>query len=220
MKITIDGPAGSGKSTVARMLSEKLGFLYLETGLGYRVCAYLWMKNFPNDEPSWEKLKPLLEKIKIEPLVGRTDVWVEHEKVNDLLTTEEVGRVASQVATLKELREYLNSLFRRLLEGKDAVVEGRDAGTVIFPEAELKIFVTADPKERARRRVEQLRAMGKDISYEEVLKAILDRDERDKNRAVAPLRPPEGAIIIDNTSKTSQQIVEEILSLLKERERS
>jgi len=210
MKVAIDGPSASGKSTVAKLLSRELGLPYLETGLLYRVFAFLSLKEGISD---LEKLFSF--PLEVELKVGKTVVKVKGKEIpEEELRTEEVGRRASELASLPPFRERINRLFRSLV-GEGAVVEGRDAGTHVIPEAPYKFFITASAEERAKRRYLQLKEMGKEVSYEEVLKAIRERDERDKNRPKYPFRPAPDAVIIDTTGKSPEEVVSEILSLIK-----
>ena len=217
MKITVDGPAGSGKSYIAKGISLRLGIPYLETGLAYRAVGYLLLKQEGRlEEISWEKIKPLLSRIEMLPTVGETKVSVDGEEVKgDLLRGEEVGRAASVVGTVPQFREYINDLFRRLIGSGQAVIEGRDAGTHIFPEAELKLFITASPEERARRRWKQLREKGIDADLEEILERILERDRRDEERERYPFRPAEDAIVIDTTDMGPEESLEKALSIVR-----
>ncbi|WP_461829273.1 (d)CMP kinase [Aquifex sp.] len=213
MKIAIDGPSASGKSTIAKELSFALKIPYLETGLVYRTFGYLLkIRSIPLDK--WELL--FEEPLQVIPEVGGTVVIVENRTINEEeLKTEEVGRFASQLGAIPEFRERINAFFRSIINEKQIIVEGRDAGTHIIPEAPLKFFITASPEERARRRYEQLKALGKEVSYEEILKQILERDKRDMERPKYPFRPAEDAIIIDTTDKTPQEVLEYILNVVK-----
>lgn len=217
MKIAIDGPAASGKSTVAREVSLKLGIPYLESGLAYRAFGYLILKAKGRvDKVLWEDLKPLLGSVEIVPKVGTTEVLVEGVRVEGLIHTEDIGRLASLVGSVPEFREEINRYFRRVIGGSQVVVEGRDAGTHIIPEADLKVFLTASPEERARRRMIQLKERGIDADYEEVLKEIIERDRRDMGRERYPFRPAPDAVIIDTTGKGVEEVIEEVIRLAKE----
>ena len=213
MKIAIDGPSASGKSTIAKELSLALKIPYLETGLVYRTFGYiLKIRNIPLE--NWELV--FEEPIQVVPEVGRTIVIVENKTINEEeLKTEEVGKYASQLGAIPEFRERINAFFRSIINEKQIIVEGRDAGTHIIPEAPLKFFITASPEERARRRYEQLKALGKDVSYDEILKQIRERDKRDMERPKYPFRPAEDAMIIDTTGKTPEEVLEYILDVVK-----
>ncbi len=215
MIITIDGPAASGKSTVAKRLAQRLKVPYLETGIIYRAVGYL-LSTRGVQNPDEKQALELLDELEIEPSPEGTKVLWKGKKLGSELYTEEVGRLASRVATLPRFREKVNETFRELLKGKSAVVEGRDAGTYIFPDAPLKFFITASPQERAKRRYRQLVNQGKDADYEEILKAIMERDERDRNRPKYPFRPAPDAVVIDTTHKEAKEVLEEVLERLNE----
>ncbi len=215
MIIAIDGPAGSGKSTVAKLVAKELGFSYIDTGAMYRAVAYKVLK----DNIPLEKAPHILDKIDIK-LVETEDgikVFLDGEDISDKIRTEEVGKVASQIAKIPQVRKKLVELQRKLaLEKENAVLEGRDIGTVVFPDADLKIFLTASAEERARRRYLQLKEKGLNPSYEEILKSIIDRDKNDTERKDSPLKPAEDAIIIDTTDKSIDQVVNLIINKVKE----
>ncbi len=214
MKITIDGPAGSGKSTIAKELSKRLGIFYLNTGLVYRAFAYVALVEGIEDE----NILDVFEKpIEVKLGIGETKVFYKGEDISHKLGDENIGKRASQIASIPEFRERINQFFRSLVNEEQALIEGRDAGTHIFPHAPLKIFITADLKERARRRYEQLKKEGLNPSFEEILKAIEERDKRDKNRPIYPFKPPEDAVIIDTTNLSIEDTIEKVLNLLKER---
>ncbi len=214
MRIAIDGPAGSGKSTVAKEISKRLKIPYLESGLAYRAFAHLLIeKRGKVSSVSWEDLEGLFELIEITPMVGFTEVRVEGRRVEDLVS-EEVGRVASLIGEVPEFRERINEVFRKVIGKGEVVVEGRDAGTHIIPDADFKFFLTASPEERARRRVEQLKARGVQVDYESVLKEIIERDKRDMERKRYPFRPAKDAILIDTTGKSVEEVIGEILSIV------
>lgn len=217
MKITVDGPAGSGKSFIAKGISSELQIPYLETGLAYRVVGYLLLKEgLSPEEVSWEEIKPLLGRFDVVPAVGETRVFLDGTQVKEEeLRSEEVGRAASFVGRIPQFREYINELFRSLVGDSQAVVEGRDAGTHIFPEAQIKLFVTASAEERARRRWRQLKEQGIEADQEEILQMILERDRRDREREAYPFRPAEDAVVIDTTGMSPQESLEKVLDLVR-----
>ena len=216
MKITVDGPAGSGKSYIAKGISRKLRIPYLETGLAYRAVGYALIKRGEDLRSiNWEKIKPILDELRIVPRIGETKVFLGGEEVSeDLLRSEEVGKAASVVGTVPRFREFINELFRKLVGKGQAVVEGRDAGTHIFPDADIKLFVTASPEERALRRWKQLREKGMDVNLEEILESILERDRRDMERENYPFRPAEDAVVIDTTGMGPEESLQRILHLV------
>ena len=215
MIIAIDGPAGSGKSTVAKLVAKKLGFLYLDTGAMYRAVAYKMKKENLSEKELIEKLDSI--DLKLLDTDKGIKVILDGEDITGKIRTEEIGKLASRIAKIPEIREKLVQLQRKIaLEAKNAVLEGRDIGTVVFPDAELKIFMTASPEERAKRRYLQLKEKGENPSYEDILKSVLERDKADMERKIAPLKPAKDAIVIDTTNKTIEKVVNIIVSKAKE----
>ena len=215
MIITIDGPAGTGKSTVAREVAERLGFDFLDTGAMYRAVA-LEVVRRRADLRDVRELGFIARHCRITFDWSRRPpgVLLNDEPVAHLLRGSEVTSAASHVAAVPAVREQLVSQQQRIgAEHGNLVTEGRDQGTVVFPDALLKIYLDATPAERARRRVAQLRARGEIAHQEEVLREILERDQRDSTRAVGPLAVPPGAQVIDTTKVTEEQVIEQIVSL-------
>ncbi len=215
MKIAIDGPAGSGKSTVAKRISQVLNIPYLDTGALYRVFAYISLVK--GVDPAYVEglLKLFEEDIRVQPSIGKTHIYYKGKPLEDRIRTEEVGRQASIIASLPEFRERMIRFFRELVGDAQVVAEGRDVGTHIFPDAPLKFFLTATPEERAKRRCEELRSKGQSADYGEILRAILERDERDRNRPLYPFRPAEDAIVVDTTGMNVEEVVELLLQRIK-----
>jgi cytidylate kinase len=205
MIITIDGPAGAGKSSAARNLAKRLGFEFLDTGAMYRAVALAGLRASLDfrDEAA---LARLLADFRLEMPGGR--VVVNGEDVSDQIRTPEVTAASSPVAQSAAVRRHLVGLQRALAAGRDIVCEGRDQGTVVFPDAACKFFLTAEPEERARRRQRQLTAQGKAVAWEEVLQAQEERDRRDSSRDLAPMVPAADAVILDNTGLTVDQVLE------------
>lgn len=214
MIITIDGPAGTGKSTVARAVAMRLGFKFLDTGAMYRAVGLEAIRRQANLEDARE-LAFIARHCRI------AFAWEEEppglllngERVDHLLRGAEPTRAASHVAVVPAVRTMLVEQQQRIgRERSNLVTEGRDQGSVVFPDAALKFYLDATPQERARRRVAQLRARGEIVDYHEILSQILSRDQRDSSRAVGPLSVPPGADVVDTTHLTQEQVVDLIVS--------
>lgn len=216
MIVAIDGPAGSGKSTVAKMLAKELGYTYIDTGAMYRALALKVLRMAIDPEDS-ESINRLLETTDI--MLKDDKVYLDQEDVSDLIRTEEVGNVASKIARYPQVRKFMVEKQREIgnLSSK-AVIEGRDAGTVIFPKAQVKIFMTASPQIRAQRRVQQLKEKGFNVDYDHILGKIIERDKMDYERKESPLKPTDDYIIMDTTNKTLEDIVEYIKKVVRSRE--
>jgi cytidylate kinase len=204
MIITIDGPAGAGKSTVARALARRLGFEYLDTGAMFRAVTLAGLRVGINFDDS-DSVAALLAELRLEMPPGK--VVLSGADVTDSIRTPEVSAAASRVATNPMVRAHLAGLQRHLAAGRNMVCEGRDQGTVVFPDAACKFFLVADPAERARRRQRELAARGEAVTWEEVLRAQESRDQRDAARAVAPMVPAADAIRVDTTHLTLDEVV-------------
>ena len=209
--ITIDGPAGAGKSTIAKEIAKRFGFTHLDSGAIYRTIGVVCKEAGVNLEDE-KAVLGVAKKLQIELKGDR--VLLAGEDITEKIRTPEGGFLASKVAQFKEVREIVVKILRDIAIGKRVVIDGRDAGTYIFPEADLKIYLTASPEERAKRRYEELIKKGFDVSYEEILKEVIERDERDKKRKFAPLVIPEGAVIIDTTGKTIEDVLSEVSQLI------
>ncbi len=218
--ITIDGPGGSGKGTIAQMLASALGWNLLDSGALYRLTA-LAARNHGVDMENPEALGVLAQHLDVQFLAlasGDTKVVLEGEEVTNEIRTEEIGLMASRVATLPAVR---GGLFKRQQAFKDTpglVADGRDMGTVVFVEAGLKVYLTASAQERAERRYKQLQGKGMDAKLSQLLEAIEARDWQDMNRAIAPLKPAEGALEIDSTSMSIDDVFNTIMTEAKKRE--
>jgi cytidylate kinase len=209
--VTIDGPAGAGKSTVARMLAERLGYGLLDTGAIYRAVALV----ASGDSVAWDdgpRLAALARDldIRFELVEGKNTVHVRGQDVSAAIRAPEISVGASQVSAHPEVRTALLDLQRRLGAGGGVVVEGRDTGTVVFPHAAAKFFLTASVEERARRRVAELRATGATVDHEITLREIRERDERDASRDVAPMVAAQDAVIVDSSSQPLEVVVDSI----------
>ncbi len=215
--VTLDGPAGAGKSTVAKRVAALLGIPYLDTGALYRALAFVLDREEILPEESPELLRAL-GAIRISLREGR--VWVGEEDVTDFLRSPRVDAVVSAYAALAAVRERLLELQRCQALAGGVVAEGRDMGTVVFPQATLKIFLTASDEERARRRFEELRLRGSGTRFEEVLEGIRQRDARDASRTLAPLRPAEDAVLVATDGKSVDDVVEHIVTLFRKADRA
>lgn len=217
MKVAIDGPAGAGKSVVAKAVAKELGFLYVDTGAMYRAIG-LYVLRKGKTPSKVEDVEPLLPEISEEWCFvdGEQRIFLNGEDVSGLIRTEEVSMAASDVSALPAVREFLLEQQRAMAEKQDVIMDGRDIGTVVLPDAELKIFMTATPEIRARRRFLQLREKGVEADYDEVLKDVLLRDYNDSHRAAAPLRQAEDAILIDNSELTLAEDIENMKRIVRE----
>lgn len=210
--VTIDGPAGAGKSTTAKAVAEKTGLPYLDTGALYRAVAWKLDKEGVAPEDG-EKIAETLKDFKIEVAGGK--VTADGEDVTRAIRTARVDSIVSAYAARPEVRDALAG-FQRAQAANGLVADGRDMGTVIFPDAELKIFLTASAEERARRRCAEREAKGESADYDEILKQVIERDRYDMTREIAPLRPAQGCVILDSTDMSASEVVDAIASLAKE----
>ncbi|MBA1305604.1 (d)CMP kinase [Stutzerimonas stutzeri] len=219
--ITIDGPSGSGKGTVAALLAGKLGWNFLDSGALYRLLAFA-ARNHGVDLTNEEALKVLAEHLDVQFGAARDGhgmvIILEGEDVTEAIRNETVGAGASQVAALPVVRTALLQRQKAFREAPGLVADGRDMGTVVFPDAPLKIFLTASAEERARRRYLQLKVRGDDVNLASLLEEIRERDERDTQRAVAPLKPAEDAIQLDSTTLSIEEVLQRILSEVADRD--
>lgn len=216
ISVAIDGPAGAGKSTISRKVSAELGFIYVDTGALYRSIAYtLNSKGITTDRV--EKIEATLKdtRIDIKFIDGEQHVMVNDTDVSGEIRTAEVSMLASAFSALPTVREYLLGLQRRMAEENNVIMDGRDIGTVVLPDATVKIFLTADPEDRAKRRYDEMIEKGMTANYEEVLEDIKKRDYNDSHRAVAPLKPAEDSIIVNTTGNTLEQSVEQLANIIK-----
>lgn len=214
MIVTIDGPAGTGKSTVARVLADLLGFHFLDTGSMYRMIA--WRTVAAGIGPDChDDVVTLTSACRMDLVNGM--ILLDGEDVSGVIRTAEVTRLASLVAQIPRVRELLVQRQREIADSHDIVCEGRDQGTVAFPHAECKFFLTAQAEERARRRQAELEAQGQNIDFETLLQEQRLRDQRDQERTVAPLRPADDAVIVDTTSLALEEVVELLRRAVVER---
>ena len=218
MKIAIDGPAGAGKSATAKALAKALDFIYVDTGALYRgIGLYVLRKGA---KPSAiEEVVPLLAEINIEMrhIDGEQHIFLNGEDVSGFIRTEAVSSAASDVSAIPAVRDFLFDMQRDIAEKNDVVMDGRDIGTVVLPDAELKIFLTAKPETRAERRVKQLAEKGVVESFDDVLADVIQRDYNDSHREFRPLKLAEDGILMDNSELPLEETVNKIIALAKER---
>lgn len=210
MIIAIDGPSGAGKSTVARLLSKELGFEYIDTGAMYRALAYKAYKDNID-----------INEIEIEEMLKTTTVnyydnqiFLDGENVEKLIREEAISKAASKISALKIVREKMVELQRKIAADKNVILDGRDIGTTVFPNADFKFFITASAKERAKRRFNQLKESNIEADYESVLSDIIKRDENDSTRQVSPLKMAKDAILIDTTDMDIQETTKAITEFI------
>lgn len=212
--IAIDGPAGAGKSTIAKIIAQKLGFIYVDTGAMYRAMALYFIRNqiAADDTDKIEEACSLIN-ITIEYKDGEQIVLLNGENVNGLIRTEEVGKMASAASVNKTVRLKLVELQRKLSYTNNVIMDGRDIGTYVLPNANLKIYLTASSQERALRRYKELKEKGMEADIAVIEKDIIERDNRDMNRDFAPLRQAEDAIYLDSSDMTVDEVVDYIVRL-------
>ncbi|MDX9713946.1 MAG: (d)CMP kinase [Dissulfurispiraceae bacterium] len=207
--VAIDGPSGSGKSTISRMLAERLGFQFLDTGALYRALGIYLDRKGVDHEDSDAALRSGIGVVNIE--LSGDKVLLGGEDVSDIIRTPSAGHLASVFSARRPVREYLFSLQRNAAAKNDIVAEGRDMTTVVFPDAWIKFFLDASVEERARRRFQQLLEKGMDITMDQALADVRDRDLRDSSRDIAPLKKSEDSILIDSTNISISSVVEEMI---------
>ncbi len=216
--IAIDGPAGAGKSTIARRIASQLGWLYVDTGALYRAVGLSGLRRGV-DTASREAILPLLPQIKVELCYrdGEQRVLLDGEDVSEAIRENPASMAASNVSAMQEVRDYLFDLQQQIAREHNVVMDGRDIGTVVLPQAQVKIFLTAAPEERARRRQRQLAEKGIQVDFDQLLEEVKQRDWQDSHRDAAPLRQAEDAILCDTTHLDLDQSVDQILQIVKER---
>jgi len=214
--IAIDGPAGAGKSTIARRLADRLGFTYIDSGAMYGAVA-LWAMRQNADTADMHRLEQLARAAEIELQTAGRRVLLNGEDVTAAIRTPEVGKQASVVAAIPGVRRALVEKQRALGARTSVIMEGRDIGTVVFPDADVKIFLDADPQERVTRRVRDFRDQGAAVQPESIAAQISERDQRDRTRAEAPLTQAPDAVYIDSTALSPTQVEDEILKVVRAR---
>ena len=216
--IAIDGPAGAGKSSIAKALSKRLGYIYIDTGAMYRAVALFFVENNVSNGAD-SRIESLLDKLEISIKYedGAQKVILNGEDVTDKLRLEEIGKLASKFSAIGSVREKLVALQRKLAQKENVVMDGRDIGTVVLPNADLKIYLSASSKVRAKRRYLELLEKGHtDLDINEIEDEIIKRDEADMNREISPLKQADDAYYLDSSDMTLEEVVSKILSMVKE----
>lgn len=218
ISIALDGPAGAGKSTVAKGAAKKLGYIYVDTGALYRTVGLKFLREGYGTELNCdidEVLKSVLIDIKF--INGTQHVFLNGEDVSDLIRTPEASMMASAVSAKPPVRAFLLEMQRKLARENNVIMDGRDIGTVVLPNATLKFFVTASADERAARRFKELTEKGMDVKYEDIYEDIKTRDYNDSHREIAPLKPAEDSIMFDTTGYNLEQSIEKLIEIINER---
>ena len=212
--IAIDGPAGAGKSTIAKLIAKKKNYIYVDTGAMYRAMALFFLESgiAPDEQDKiGEACKDVDVTISYEN--GEQIVWLNGRNVNGLIRTEEVGKMASASSANKDVREKLVELQRALAEKESVVMDGRDIGTVVLPNANVKVYLTASSRVRAVRRYEELKAKGEECDLEVIEKDIIERDYRDMNRDISPLKQADDAVLLDSSDMTIEEVADAIINM-------
>ena len=214
--VAIDGPAGAGKSTIAKLVAKEKGYIYVDTGAMYRGMAIHFLKKGIQPEETDAIIAACDDaEVTIAYENGIQQVYLNGENVTDMLRTEAVGNMASRTSAIPEVRAKLLELQRSLAREKDVIMDGRDIGTNILPNADVKIYLTASVETRAKRRYNELTEKGIDCNYEEIAKDIQERDERDMSREIAPLRQADDAVLVDSSEMSIEEVVKKICGLCK-----
>lgn len=216
LKIAVDGPSGAGKSSLAKNISKNLGILYMDTGALYRTIG-LYVRRCGKNPKSAEEVEPLLENIEISLSFGENgqSVILNGEDVSGLIRTPEMSMYASAVSALPCVRKFLLNTQRSIAEASDIIMDGRDIGTVILPDADVKIFLTASIEERAARRFDELTRKGETVDYETVLAEMKERDSADSGRDIAPAVPADDAVILDNSGFEEKDTLNRAIEIIK-----
>lgn len=218
ISIAVDGPAGAGKSTISKGVAKEFGFIYVDTGALYRTIGLGIVRN-GIDSNNEEKIKEFLKTVTVDIKYVKEEqrVFLNNEDVSDYIRTNEISMMASKISAKKVVREFLLELQRELAKTNNVIMDGRDIGTVVLPNATLKIFLTADAEDRAMRRYKELVERGENVNYNEILADVNKRDYNDSHREIAPLKQAEDAILVDTTGNTLQQSVELLKGIISEK---
>lgn len=218
VNVAIDGPAGAGKSTVAKGAAAKLGYIYVDTGALYRAVGVYALRN-GIDTKNADGVSSLLPEISVELkfIDGVQHVFLNGDDVSVEIRTPDASMAASNVSAIPAVRAFLFDLQRDIAKKNNCLMDGRDIGTVVLPDAQVKIFLTADPEERAMRRYKELKEKGSDVKYEDVLDDLIKRDYQDSHREIAPLKPAEDSVVFNTTGYTLEESVAKVISIIEEK---
>lgn len=218
MNVAIDGPAGAGKSTIAKIVAKEMGYVYVDTGAIYRTLALACIRDGLNAEDEQNISRACRNvKVGLKYIDGEQVMLLNNENVNSLIRTEEVSRMTSSISVYKDVREQLIDLQRKIAKKENVIMDGRDIGTFVLPDAEVKIYLTASAATRAKRRYDEQKAKGIECTLEEIKEDIQKRDYRDMHREIAPLKKAGDAVEIDTSEMTVNQVAEAIEDIIKER---
>ena len=218
IRIAIDGPGGAGKSSLAKAVAARLGIIYVDTGALYRTIGLYMLKHGIDSKDSDSVIASLNSfTLELKFTDGKQIILLDGTDVGDTIRAPEVSMAASAVSAIPEVRAFLLDMQRGIAKKNSVIMDGRDIGTVILPDAEVKVFLTATPEARAKRRYEELLARGKEVSYEQVYAEMLERDTNDSTRSIAPCVPAEDATILDNSLLTADETVEALLEIVKKK---
>lgn len=217
INVAIDGPAGAGKSTIARAAAKKLGYIYVDTGALYRTVALAAVRRDVIDDA--DAVAAMLPEISVELKFenGEQQVYLDGENVSSLIRTPQISMGASKVSAIPKVREYLLSLQQSIAKENNVIMDGRDIATVVLPNADVKIFLFATPECRAQRRYKELIEKGENVTYEDVLKDVNERDYQDSHREIAPLKPSEDSVMADTSDLDPEDSTEMIIGIIKEK---
>ncbi len=218
INVAIDGPAGAGKSTVARAAAAQLNYIYVDTGALYRAVGVYALRQGA-ETTNREQVTALLGDISVELkfVDGEQQVLLNSENVSAEIRTPEASMAASNVSAIPEVRAFLFDLQRDIAKKNNCIMDGRDIGTVVLPDAQVKIFLTAAPEKRAKRRYDELIAKGSSVEYKDVLEDLIKRDYNDSHREVAPLKPAQDSVIVDTSDLDLQQSIEKVTQIIREK---
>ncbi len=219
INVAIDGPAGAGKSTISRAAAKEMGYIYIDTGALYRTVGLNAMRKGADVNNPESVIATLTDDLKVELrfIDGEQRMFLNDEDVSDKIRTPEASSAASKVSAVPEVRKYLFDLQKNLAKSNNCIMDGRDIGTVVLPDAKVKIFLTASPEARAKRRYIELTEKGMDVSYDDVLADMIKRDYDDSHRAIAPLKQADDAVLADTSELSLQQSIDLIIKIIKDK---